>query len=263
MRRLLMALAALLAVCSCAWPLAIDGQDIGLSKMIPRAGETVRWLVPLVNDSGEPFSGEVTMTMRVARRGEAFGESRRFARFEYAGALQPRFELGRGPQPEYATRVQRVVERGALVVQHHVVGAGHAHDEIAAGYAEQRQQHVHVVLVGIGMVRVADVAAHRQAEQLAAEVILETGADDLLAVVQVLGADEAHDGVDQQRGEPPCDRVGPRLERLLVAAAMRVRRQRAALPGLEVHDMAADAAVVEARAAAQRQGRLLRLGKQR
>ncbi len=74
MRRLLMAVAGLLAVASCAWPLAIDGQDIGLSKMIPRAGETLTWLVPLVNDSEETFSGEVTMTMRVACRGEAFGD---------------------------------------------------------------------------------------------------------------------------------------------------------------------------------------------
>ena len=47
-------------------------------------------------------------------------------------------------------------------------------------------------------------------------MVLEAGADDLLAVVEVLRADEADDGVDQQRLEAPGDRVGARLEGLLV-----------------------------------------------
>jgi hypothetical protein len=51
------------------------------------------------------------------------------------------------------------------------------------------------------VVGVADVAAHGQAEQLAAEVVFQAGADDLLAVVEILGADEADDGVDQQRAK--------------------------------------------------------------
>jgi hypothetical protein len=91
------------------------------------------------------------------------------------------------------------VERRALVVEHHVVGAGNAHDEVDAGRAQQHEQRVHVVLVGLGVVGVADVAAHRHAEQLAAEVVFEPGADDLLAVVQVFRADEADHRVDQQR----------------------------------------------------------------
>jgi hypothetical protein len=82
-------------------------------------------------------------------------------------------ELRRAAQAEHLAHVQRVVKRRALVVQHHVVRAGHPHDEVDAGRAEQRQQRVHVVLVGFGVVRVADVAAHRHAEQLAAEVILQ------------------------------------------------------------------------------------------
>jgi hypothetical protein len=56
-----------------------------------------------------------------------------------------------------------------------------------AGDAEQREQRVHIVLVGLGVIGVADIAAHRDAQQLAAEVVLQAGADDLLAVVQVLG----------------------------------------------------------------------------
>ena len=118
---------------------------------------------------------------------------------------------GAGRRPRTDAHVERIVERRALVVQHHVVRARHAHDVVHAGHAEQRQQRVHVVLVGLGVVGVADVAAHRQAEQLAAEVVLQPGADDLLAVVEVLGADEADDGVDQQRPVAPRDRVGARL----------------------------------------------------
>ena len=52
------------------------------------------------------------------------------------------------------------------------------------------QQVVHVVLVGFGVVGVADVAAHGQAQQLAAEVVFQRGAGDLLAVVQVLWPNE-------------------------------------------------------------------------
>ena len=78
--------------------------------------------------------------------------------------------------------------------------------------AEQREQSVHVVLVGFGVVGVADVAAHGEAEEFAAEVVFQAGADDLLAVVQILGADEADDGVDQQRMELAGHGIGAGFE---------------------------------------------------
>ena len=133
-----------------------------------------------------------------------------------AVAGEPGFELGGGAEAEDAAQVERVVEAGALVVEHDVVGAGHAHDVVDAGGAEQREQRVHVVLVGLGVVGVADVAAHGQAEQLAAEVVFEAGAEDLLAVVEILGADEADDGVDQHGAEAAGDGVGAGFEGLLV-----------------------------------------------
>ena len=95
---------------------------------------------------------------------------------------------GAGGQAEQLAEVVAVVKRSGLVVEHDVVGAGDAHEVVAAGDGQERQQVVHVVLVGLGVVGVADVAAHRHAEQLAAEVVFEAGADDLLAVVQVLRA---------------------------------------------------------------------------
>ncbi len=171
--------------------------------------------------------------------------------------LQPGLELGGGPQAEHLAQVEGVVEGGALVVEHDVVRPRHPHEVVAAGHAEQGHQGVHVVLVGLGVVGVADVAAHGQAEQLAAEVVLQPGADDLLAVVEVLRADEADHGVDQKRLEAPGDAVGARLAGLLVDAVVGVGRQGAPLAGLEVHDVVADAAALE------RQRRLPRLLEQR
>ena len=140
------------------------------------------------------------------------------------------------------------MERSGLVVQHHVVGTGNAHDEVNPGDTEQGQQHVHVVLVGFGVVGVADVAAHGHAQQLAAEVIFQPCADDLLAVIQVLRADEADHGVDQERVEVPRHGVGAGFAGLLVDAVVGVGRQRTALPGLEIHQVVAQRSALEAQA---------------
>ena len=144
---------------------------------------------------------------------------------------------GAGRRLRSAAEVERVVEGGALVVEHDVVGAGDAHDVVDAGGAEQGEQGVHVVLVGFGVVGVADVAAHGQAEELAAEVVFEAGADDLFAVVEIFGADEADDGVDEHRVEVAGDGVGAGFEGLLVDAVVGVGGERAALAGFEVHDV--------------------------
>ena len=146
------------------------------------------------------------------------------------------------------------MKRGALVVQHDVVRPRHAHDEVAASHAEQSQEHVHVVLISLGMVGVANVAAHRQAQQLAAKMVFESGTDDLFAVVQILGADEADDAVDQQRIEGPRYCIGARLAGLLIDAVVCIGGQGTALPGFKIHHVLAD------RAARQRQCRSLGFG---
>jgi hypothetical protein len=52
------------------------------------------------------------------------------------------------------------------------------------------------------------------------------------ACVKIFGTDEADDRVDEHRREFARYRIGARLERLLVDAMMRIRRQRRALhPG--------------------------------
>ncbi len=159
--------------------------------------------------------------------------------------FKPCFEFGRGAQSEERAQIERVVERSALVVQHDVVGAGHAHDVVHACGAEQSQQGIHVILIGLGVVGVADVAAHGQAEQFAAEVVFEAGAHDLLAVVQILGSDEADHRVHQHGLEVARDGVGAGLAGLLVDAVMGVGGERAALAGFEVHDVVAEVAALQ------------------
>ena len=137
------------------------------------------------------------------------------------------------------------MERCALIVEHHVVGARNAHDETDARSPKQHQQRIHVVLIGLGMVRVANVAAERQAEQFAAEMIFKAGADDLLAVVEIFRADKADDCVDEQRLVMPRQRISAGLAGLLIDAEIGIGRQCAALSGLEIHDVIADSATFQ------------------
>ena len=137
--------------------------------------------------------------------------------------VEPGFELGGGAKVEEAAEVEGVVEGGALVVEHDVVCAGDTHDVVDPGGAEHGEECVHVVLVGFGVVGVADVAAHGEAEEFAAEVVFEASAEDLFAVVEVLGADEAYDGVDEHGVEVAGYGVGAGFEGLLVYTVMRCR----------------------------------------
>jgi hypothetical protein len=167
---------------------------------------------------------------------------------ENTHALQPVLELWGRFQAQALPGIERIVEGGGLVVEHHIVGAGDAHDEVDPRHAEQGEQHVHVVLIGFGVIGVADVAAHRQAQQLAAEVVFQAGTDDLLAVVEVLGADKTDHGVDQKRFEMAGHRVGAGLAGLLVEAMVRAGRERTALAGFKVHEVVAEGAAFEAQA---------------
>lgn len=101
-----------------------------------------------------------------------------------AHGVLPHLEFGGGTQTQQLAQHQRVMERGALVVEHDV---------------------------------------------------FQPGTGDLFAVEQVLGADEADHGVDQQRLEVVRHRVGVRLQALLVVAV--VRSHGTALAGLKIHHM--------------------------
>ncbi len=130
--------------------------------------------------------------------------------------VEPGFEFGSGAEVEEAAEVEGVVEGCALVVEHDVVCAGDAHDVVDAGGAEHGEECVHVILVGFGVVGVADVAAHGEAEEFAAEVVFEASAEDLFAVVEVLRADKAYYCVDEHGVEVTGYGVGAGFEGLLV-----------------------------------------------
>ncbi|SKY49546.1 Uncharacterised protein [Mycobacteroides abscessus subsp. abscessus] len=81
-------------------------------------------------------------------------------------------------------------------------------------------------------------------------MIFESRSDDLLTVEEIFGPDESDDGVDQQRLQRPCDRVGARFEGLLVdgpatGPEVCARRQCRALPGLQIHHVVADGPAVQ------------------
>src|SRR5438094_138423 len=93
----------------------------------------------------------------------------------------------------------------------------------------RRAQPENLAAHGGVVIAVAHVTAHRQAEQLAHEVIFQAGAGDLPLVVQILRADEADDAVDEERVERTGDAIGAGLERQLIDAVVRLGRQSAPL----------------------------------
>ena len=70
-----------------------------------------------------------------------------------------------------------------LVIQHDVIRARYAHHESQARCRQQGHKVIHVILVGFGVIGVANIDTHRQTEQLSAKMIFEGSPDNLLAIV--------------------------------------------------------------------------------
>src|SRR5258707_11534255 len=90
-------------------------------------------------------------------------------------ASKPGFKLWGGTEAKSGAKVKRIVKRRTLILEHNVVRTGDTHNVVDPGCAKQGEERVHVILVGLSMIGVTDVASHRQAEKFAAEVIFETG----------------------------------------------------------------------------------------
>src|SRR5271154_2928126 len=112
-------------------------------------------------------------------------------------APQPRLELGCRAQTKRGAKIKSIMKRRALILEHDIIGAWNAHDVVDPRRAQQREQRIHVVLIGFRVIRIADVAAHRQPQQLAAEMIFKSRAQNLLSVIKILRPDKAYDGVDE------------------------------------------------------------------
>src|SRR5205823_15132820 len=104
---------------------------------------------------------------------------------------------------------------------------------VAAGGGQKEEQVVGRVLIGGGVVRVTNVATHRQLQKLAHEVILQAGPDDLPFIVEIFRSDEADDAVDQERLESSGDSIGASFQGKLIDAVVGLGRQGAALAGLD------------------------------
>src|SRR3984957_4893084 len=89
------------------------------------------------------------------------------------------------------------------------------------------------------MVRVANIAAHREAKQFAHEMIFEPSANDLAFVVEIFWADEADDAVNQEWAEHARYSIRSRFEGYLVHAVVGFSRKGAALSRFKVHHVRA------------------------
>ena len=128
---------------------------------------------------------------------------------------------------------------GGLIIQHHIVRARNAHKIIAARCGQKHQKIVRGILIGRRVIRVADIAAHRQSQQLAHEMIFQAGANDLPLVVKIFRPDKSHDAVHEERMEHAGHAIGARFERKLIDSVMRFRRKSASLSRLEIHHVRA------------------------
>ena len=114
------------------------------------------------------------------------------------------------------------MESGALIHKHTVVAERNADNVIASGGDEKRGEVFDVILVGLHMVRITCVAAHRHSRQLAHEMIFKAGADDLLRIIEVLGADKADDRAYKERLITLGKTVAARLRRNVIPAVVSV-----------------------------------------
>ena len=134
-----------------------------------------------------------------------------------------------------APRGQRVVIAGGLVIQHHVVGTGNAHEVIAPRSRQKQEQVIGGILVGSGVIGVADITTHGQSKQFTHEMVFEPGTDDLSLVVQIFRPDETNDAVDEKRLEGAGDAVSSSFECQLINSMVRFGGESTALASFEVH----------------------------
>src|ERR1700677_1509559 len=70
-------------------------------------------------------------------------------------------------------------------------------------------------------------------------MVLQPGANDLLAIVEILWSDESHHGIHQHGPVAAGNGVGPGLTGLLVNPVMGIGGKSAALSGFEIHHVIA------------------------
>ena len=193
---------------------------------------------------------------RRQQRAEAAGHEARadaLGLVDQALAREPRLEFRRRAALQEIAHGERVVERRALIAEHDVVGAGHAHHEVDAGGGEQGQQRVHVVLVGLGVLAVASAAADRTHFLMRPDLgrCLAGDAEARLAAHAGSGHDVAiaiGDGLSaravEMHARPLLDAALPRLAGWRIAPLVVARQGRVAIGDEIARALCADIAVV-------------------
>ena len=90
-------------------------------------------------------------------------------------------------------------ETGGLIVEHDIITVGNAHEIVAPGHGQKACQIFNVVLVGLHVIGVAAVTAHRNTGKFAHEMVLKAGTGHLTCIVQILRADEADYSIHEER----------------------------------------------------------------
>src|SRR5580658_10444996 len=75
--------------------------------------------------------------------------------------LEPLEEFWRRTKATYLANCEGVMKAGGLVVEHDVVGTGHAHEVVTACGGQQKHQIVGGVLIGDSVIGGANVTSHR------------------------------------------------------------------------------------------------------
>ena len=130
-----------------------------------------------------------------------------------------------------------VVAAGVEVGEHAVGVQAHVHVVVRARGGEQLRRDLLAFERDLRVQRVAGGHAHREAEELAHEVVLQVGEDHLEAVAVRLRADKAGDVVDHERVVAARQAVAEGLGGGHVDAVVLAVGELAALARLEVHEL--------------------------
>ncbi|MNN81142.1 hypothetical protein D3C81_1979320 [compost metagenome] len=115
------------------------------------------------------------------------------------------------------------METGGLIVQHAVVGHWNPNKEIHPGSGQKHREIIHIILVCLHMIRIADVDTHGYPLDFPHEMIFQSGADHLLAVIQILRAYKSDHCIHQKRLETLRKPITAGFQGYLVYAMMSAR----------------------------------------
>ena len=126
---------------------------------------------------------------------------------DYAPFEHPLFKLGICVKSQYLTGCLYIVMTCGLIHEHDIIAVRNCHYIVAAACPQHYQQIIHCTLVTGIVVGVAHIAAHGQTVHMAAEIIFQTCSQNLIAAIEVFGADKAYHCIYDKWVIVPCKAV--------------------------------------------------------